>query len=147
MKLISISDFVLKVDKETNDETSSIMYSFNHLVKYANFLKQPLTLGMFVPCDDDGNVLEEPTSTEKNEFGGSFSTIEEQAELCCEIEQFRAAKDRVLFEGFEDEELDDIKIMFDEAYSLELNYIVEDLFLICYDIPTLTKTAIKLLGL
>jgi len=28
--------------------------------KYDEFLEQPLTLGMFVPCDLDGNVLEEP---------------------------------------------------------------------------------------
>lgn len=28
--------------------------------KFADFIKQPLTLGMFVPCDENGNILEEP---------------------------------------------------------------------------------------
>ena len=40
MKLISMTDFVL-YKKESHTQ----------IMKYAKFLKQPLTLGMFVPCD------------------------------------------------------------------------------------------------
>ena len=31
-------------------------------INYANFLKQLLKLEMFVPCDEDGNVLEKPSA-------------------------------------------------------------------------------------
>ncbi|WP_395076319.1 hypothetical protein [Flavobacterium sp.] len=63
MKLISMTDFVLeqhnwsptqvRFDNEFSNKRFRSVVS-----KYANFLKQPLTLGMFVPCDDDGNVLD-----------------------------------------------------------------------------------------
>ena len=33
-------------------------YRFN-MNQYRDFITQPLTKGMFVPCDEDGNVLEE----------------------------------------------------------------------------------------
>ena len=54
MKLISMTDFVLEL--ETNEHWAQ---DYTKCVKYANFLKQPLTLGMFVPCDEDGNFLPE----------------------------------------------------------------------------------------
>jgi len=47
--LISMTDFVL-----------SKKYTATGHENYANFLKQPLELWMFIPCDEDGNVLEEP---------------------------------------------------------------------------------------
>src|SRR5690606_19676303 len=54
---------------------------------YAQFLKQPLRLEMFVPCDEEGNVLEVPTDT--------TSMRRNQ-----KIEQYNEAKEKVLFEGF-----------------------------------------------
>lgn len=52
-------DFVLEEsDKIYNKEDANIFAS--KVNTYASFLKQPLKLGMFVPCDEDGNVLEEP---------------------------------------------------------------------------------------
>ena len=53
MRLISMTDFVLQRDITDVKQRDSI-------VKYANFLKQPLKLEIFVPCDEFGNVLEEP---------------------------------------------------------------------------------------
>jgi len=58
----------------------------NEIFNYANFLKQPLTLGMFVPCSIDGNVLEEPVES----IGG--------VELYAK--EYQQAKQRVLFKGF-----------------------------------------------
>ena len=49
MKLISMTNFVLE-QKENNkiDLQQRFINSYN----YANFLKQPLDLGMFVTCDE-----------------------------------------------------------------------------------------------
>lgn len=74
---------------------------YNRICNFAKFLNQPLTLGMFVPCDEDGNPLEEPTEKLMNEFGGAFSTNEEQNQLDDLIQEYQAAKERVIFEGFE----------------------------------------------
>lgn len=57
------------------------------IYNYCTFLEQPLKLEMFVPCDENGNVLEQCK------------------EICsCECDKtkdFRNAKDRVLFEGID----------------------------------------------
>ena len=87
MKLISMTAFVL--EREMSDKT--IMKRFVEICDYANFLNQHLTLGMFVPCDEDGNVLEQPTA--KN----SLNTIDHDLRLM----NYKEAKDKVLFEGFE----------------------------------------------
>ena len=140
-----MTEFVL-TDKSIGSEFANRVYN------YANFLNQPLTLGMFVPCDEEGNVLEMPTQSEKNEFGGAFSTIEEQAELYCKMEQYQAAKERVLFKGF--------KIALVKSKNQPWYYIVDcigfawvtwnDSFTVEKLVkvnPTLTKSAIKQLGL
>lgn len=75
MKLISMTDFVLK------DDYAGSPINMNKV--YANFLKQPLELWMFVPCDEDGNVLKDC---------GLMP--------CYELDQYRQAKERCLFEGF-----------------------------------------------
>ena len=80
-KLIGMVDFVLQ-------DKGSILN-----MQYANFLKQPLELGMFVACCQDGNILEDPEFHEpncKNEIG-------DYDELRYEYQQ---AQERVLFEGF-----------------------------------------------
>lgn len=91
-KLISMTDFVLEQAKLKNDT-----YELSHvLIDYANFLKQPLTLGMFVPCDLDGNVLEESSWQLEWEKKKVCSI-----NLCVKSREYQEAKDRVLFEGFE----------------------------------------------
>ena len=54
-KLISMTDFVLK-DRGHINHIDSFLLCCN----YARFLKRPLTLGMFVPCDEEGNILKKP---------------------------------------------------------------------------------------
>ena len=51
MKLISMTAFVLEDEKKTN------WNSYNLIVAYAKFLKQPLELWMFVPVDENGDVM------------------------------------------------------------------------------------------
>ena len=55
--LISMTDFVLQIETKqckSDDKEENLDLIFN----YATFLKQPLELWMFVPCDEDSNVLE-----------------------------------------------------------------------------------------
>lgn len=90
MKLISMTDFVIQ-------KRSELMFKElgKACCKYAQFLKQPLKLEMFVPCDEDGNVLEEY----------KISPSEREADLYnyprpVSIEEFNwnKAKEKVLFE-------------------------------------------------
>jgi hypothetical protein len=86
-KLISMTDFVLEQDKDFKPTRT-----YKELViNYANFLKKPLNLGMFVPCDEEGNVLEEPLHIELYE--------EDTYDFDCL--QYQQAKYRVFFVGFE----------------------------------------------
>lgn len=65
--------------------------------KYANFLNLNLKTEMFVPCDDEGNVLDEP----KPFYEGSnpYEDYEPKYDLKeCEI--YKKALSKVLFEGF-----------------------------------------------
>ena len=61
---------------------------------YDDFLEQPLKLEMFVPCDEDGNVLEEPKIEE--EYVDEHTT-QIFAQYQYDLDK---AKEKVLFEGF-----------------------------------------------
>ena len=76
-KLISMTDYVL-LDKHAGSP-------INMNKQYAHFLKQPLKLGMFFPCDEDGNLLDAFVHIVE----GVFSR------------EYQQAKERVLFEGLE----------------------------------------------
>ena len=82
-KLISMTDFVLEVEKYEN-ESHNVEHAFELIKNYANFLKQPLTLGMFVPCDENDNVLEEPSLLPSSD-----------------LDKYRKAKEKVIFEGWQ----------------------------------------------
>lgn len=128
MKLISMTDFVLEQntefakDKPIHETDWNLEFEkFSKLmISYANFLKQPLQLGMFVPCDENGNVLEEPDPTNWQNFtpDGRYRNV-----------PYQKAKEKVLFEGFEycfDETNSIIELEFNDMF---INYnIEEDLF-------------------
>lgn len=98
-KLISMTDFVLEQVSERNKEPEYDSFEFMEKVsKYANFLKQPLQLGFFVPCDLDGNVLEEPKEKQCEWCLESHNLNCEDCKK--ELRQYQEAKERVLFEGF-----------------------------------------------
>ena len=89
MKLISMVDFVLENAKQPYVEGTK----YKDLVNYAKFLKQYLSLGMFVPCDEDGNVLEKPEDYEKR-------LPNMMTEYNDEVYRYKQAKEKVLFEWF-----------------------------------------------
>ena len=114
---------------------------------YDALLKQPLQLGFFVPCDENGNVLEEPKRwNDYLQFPDSFDGNKEWGELY----NYELAKERVLFKGFEHYlfmQADNIKHNKSRNCFSFPNYndvIIEDLISLEVE---LTPTAIKQIGL
>lgn len=114
-----------------------------NLITYKDFLKQSLELWMFVPCDENGNVLEnkscdiscDPSDFSENGKCGLNGCYNQS-------KHYQQAQERVLFEGFEyDNKMEywhNKHISFDEEFCE--NKTIEDL--IQYNL-TLTQTAIK----
>ena len=101
MKLISMTSFVLEIEKSSYTQTEKYRIiewenkcqAFDKIINYAKFLKQPLKLEMFVPCDEEGDILEEPTNYEKR-------LLNMMTEYNDEVYTYYQAKVKVLFEGF-----------------------------------------------
>lgn len=104
-KLISSKCFGISLKDKTDSEYRRLRDNYDH------FIGQPLKLGMFVPCDEEGNVLEEPKDYD---LGLKFPYSNKHSIEC---EKYQQAKERVLFE-------------FDGNLSLIRNktnfYIIED---------------------
>lgn len=88
MKLISMTDFVLE---QLNVQQSTS--EFKETIKnYANFLKQPLKLEMFIPCDEYGIPMEKPKI--------SCATCEKCTCSSKYFQDYEKAQEKVLFKGF-----------------------------------------------
>ena len=133
MKLINMTDFVLVKNK-----FNLFKYSKQQVISYAKFLKRPLELGMFVPVDESGNVMEEPVET----IGG--------VELYSE--KYQKAKEKVLFEGFipwGERHVQNRDVIIGLNYKNGVFQTIEDLVLYTKSKNKLqlTESAIKKLGL
>ena len=139
MKLISMTSFVLQRDITDIKQRDSI-------VKYANFLKLPLKLEMFVPCDEDGNVLEEPKIEE--EYVDEHTT-QIFAQYQYDLDK---AKEKVLFEGIEFRKnggVNFLTIKEDTFAFFDFNVKFKNLtieYLIQYDLQ-LIENAVKQIGI
>ena len=95
--LIPMTDFVLRIneiEKEIDQFFDSWrMKQLRIIENYAKFIKQPLKLEMFVPCDEYGDILEEPEYYEQR-------LPNMMTEYNDEIYRYEQAKEKVLFEGF-----------------------------------------------
>ena len=92
--LPTLNDFRLKLNTRSRLFcTVNIEQYCERFNLYGNFITQPLTKGMFVPCDEDGNVLREPNGFSDNDINAGQTESYSQ--------QYQQAKERVLFEGFE----------------------------------------------
>lgn len=143
MKLISMTDFVLESISKFN--TYELEENLNSIVKYANFLKQPLKLEMFVPCDEDGNILEITIH--------KFITREsDPISFDKYSEKYKKAKEKVLFEGIEfrtNGGVNFLTINEDTFAFHDFNIKFKDLtieFLVQYNLQ-ITENAIKQIGL
>ena len=131
--LIPLTDFVLQIDELLPCDLGQDFSSWNlskliTIENYAKFLKQPLKLEMFVPCDEDGNLWEYPLTKEEWEWAQKDSADAEQSFKQKEY-YYEKAKEKILFEGFEpyedyecakyedvyvDEEVCDVKFTIEE---------------------------------
>ena len=161
MKLKSMTDYVLEI--RSNEPEYKNFSSFtdikkfnleavNKIFNYSQFLKQPLTLGMFVPCDEDGSVLEEPFNY--NEWCKKALNTSYDLDLS-KYEQYQQAKERVLIEGFKYSESTN-EIILNFKYSENTNEIIlNGIFIhtesfefmtiesLVFAKPTLTPSAIR----
>ena len=148
---MSMVDFVINKRKELlrHSEYKNDLENYANIIyNYAQFLKQSLNIGIFVPCDEDGNVLEEPIFHEPNNENeiGNYEKL---------IEEYYEAKEKVLFEGFEIIHEDKVTITIEcNHFQLDYNKIlnvfsnhrtIEDLAK--YNFIELTENAIKQIGL
>lgn len=127
-KLIGMTDFVLSVRGIKKDN----IRRFWACEKYAEFLKQPLTLGMFVPVDENGNILKEPHYN--NDWEDSDIDYFEY-----EMLNFNEACEKVLFLHKPQFEIEVIK------HHISQNRTVE--YLANFGELELTESAIKQIGL
>ena len=127
MKLISMTDFVLKNEKQPYVEGTK----YKDLVNYAKFLKQPLKLGMFVPCDEDGNILEKPSA--------ESYIILETCEYSKEWIDYKKAKEKVLFVFKPHFDISVIKHHISQGRNIE--------YLANFGELELTESALKQIGL
>ena len=121
-----MTDFVLEQKKLKIMRLAKL----HRIEKYANFLKQPLELWMFVPCNENGNVFEEPIYFELWQKYGSFTQHGEK--IVPECIKYQQAKERCLFEN----EFNDLHNIF------LLNDICTIEYLVKYNLQ-LTQTVIK----
>lgn len=84
MKLISMTDYVLGI--ELLNQTA--IKRLDMVFRYANFLKTPLELGMFVPTDEQGNVIDISKLAKS-----SIQDLETNG-----LSSYNKAKERVIFE-------------------------------------------------
>ncbi|WP_283422606.1 hypothetical protein [Chryseobacterium profundimaris] len=97
-KLIPMTDFVLEY---YSHEGYADLQTLKLMNNYANFLKKPLTLAMFVPVDNKGNILKEPknySSWKSLEHNKKESKAE--SPVFEEYKLYRKAEQKCLFEGF-----------------------------------------------
>ena len=138
MKLISMTDFVLEQTK-INQFRDDCEFAYP-VRKYAKFLKQPLQLWMFVPCDENENVLEAPQLYFE---GGAKEYLKLQKE-------YQQAKERCLFEGFifDFESKYTYYLKLEKGISFSIHKKIESNIEYCikYNLQ-LTQTAIKQLNL
>lgn len=91
------------MDIQTHSDYVELMNA-THLKKWelhrkrVEFGRQPLTLGIFIPCDEEGNVLEEPDFWDAN--GRAYDPKLTHRYCDSKIKEYHEAKKRILFEGF-----------------------------------------------
>lgn len=144
MKLVSNTNFGKSL-KNSNDIEYRILRD-----NYDNFLEKPLTPSMFVPCDEQGNILEKP----KVRHDGGYDIGE--AEL------YTKAKECILFEGLHKVKFTSLYGQSVIQYGKDINFTYKIIFeirdneikmfykniesILNFDL-TLTENAIKQIGI
>ena len=152
-KLISMTDFITWVDEKRNKNGGH----YDIIVRYKNFIKQHLTIEMFVPCKQQNEFtnfqpMKEPSKEMWNKFINSeLGSFDDLYTYCFEYQQ---AKERCLFDGFKLDGkylwLKDSLFMISDNYNKSFkNYgnIESLLYKYLTNNLQLTPTALKQIGL
>ncbi|MGU3377679.1 hypothetical protein [Chryseobacterium sp. M5A1_1a] len=112
MELQKMTSFIEEQEKIIPAEENGPVRDWDRIftqrvISYCRFLQQPITLGMFVPVDEQGNVLEEPNQ-EKYGWYSAKSFDEESLWVYQDgetkyneaLEQWDKCGEKVLFKGF-----------------------------------------------
>ena len=92
MNLLKMVDFILKVEiEDTIDKDAADIYR-----NYARFLTQFIKLEMFVPCDEYGVFMKEPS----NYYGWKYYNERSEMFDYSDCEAYEKAQDKILFKGF-----------------------------------------------
>lgn len=148
-KLKSMVNYVLANENMIHQTREKANNDLFNMYQYANFMSQKPEIEFFVPCDEDGNVLEEPSKDDYSFYTHKNLSIQEE---------YQQAKEACIFEGFEVKihhqskksicTTDNIfHIFWDTGYGWELSkgiLTIEDL--VKYNV-TLTDKEAKRLGL
>lgn len=102
MKLIPMISFVKKQGnigmevQSIGHQQSDRARRFYLIQKYADFLLKEIGIGMAVPCNEFGNILEEPLRENYTDC-----TEEQNAkDWLYNLEKYNEAKERIIFKGF-----------------------------------------------
>lgn len=95
MKLIPMLKYVLSHSKPDYIEEEGFQNGYTEIYKYADFLNKNADIGMFVPCNVLGSILEKPDLSDANGRQYNKNIDEDLA-----WSEYKNAKERVLFEGF-----------------------------------------------
>ena len=135
IKLISMTDFVIQNENMVKTNEIEMSKDLYNLAQYAHFLKQPLKLGMFIPCDENDVPIYKPDSSYYD------MTVGEHEQLI----KYEVAKERVLFEGFK---FKNTGLLYNERIFWVGIFNTETIENILIAIePKLTESAIKQLSL
>jgi len=99
-RLISMTARLDEIEFGYGNEFETAERSLELAFLFKKFLKQPLQLGFFVPCDLDGNVLSEPIPVSFGKCVNKRRRLYEPIYEEKEVKAYNEAKSRVLFEGF-----------------------------------------------
>ena len=92
VELIPLSEFVKKLVNDKPNTSLRLIEKLCEIDEYTHLITQPLTKGMFIPCDEEGNVLDTP------DFTGLEIGTPEHIKLTKHWDKWVQAKKRVIFE-------------------------------------------------
>jgi len=103
--LVPMSDFVVRETNVYNDSFTghtiySLLKDFKKKNSYADLLHQGLKLNMFVPCDEEGNAMENKSPHHKDFTIGAKNTGEINDNMLAYKKKQQKAKETVLFFGY-----------------------------------------------
>lgn len=100
MKLIKMTDYISQkrdiMDKQmSNEDRLTILQC---IFDYSKFLKTPLNLGMFIPCDEKMNILKKPKN--KSNLGSEKTDAVKLLKYENKLRDYNHALSKVLFKDF-----------------------------------------------